>query len=52
VGPLEYDRSAAANCSILLPALVALGAIAALAAHSTLVVERHASEPTAVAQRD
>lgn len=37
--------------AILLPALVALGAIAALAAHYTLVVERHAPEPTAVAQR-
>jgi hypothetical protein len=37
--------------AILLPALVALGAVAALAAHYTLVVERHAPEPTAVSQR-
>jgi hypothetical protein len=35
--------------AILLPALVALGAVAALAAHYTLVVERHA---TTVAPRD
>ncbi len=30
--------------AILLPALVALGAVAALAAHYTLVVERHVPE--------
>jgi CBS domain-containing protein len=30
--------------AILLPALVALGAVAALAAHYTLVVERHAPD--------